>query len=442
MPYTEIEGGKPRKATFGFRKQFGKGVHIVKIGTFARKFGLNASTIRFYINNGLLAPEKAGGQYEFGKECIADMENILKYKKYQFSLDEIQLLFFMEKASRFQDEIILEVCADILKNKKNQLMRERDNLTAFIEELQNEIDHLPVPASIKIREAGVPFTFIPYLYCPYCQQPLKLDSASLAGGSIQSGVLSCECGYEATISDGIVLCADHEEETPFKAFDNVDSVMSMKTQFSHAYRMLIAKTYIWIYSQIAGYLDEAKYIMAGPFTLNFVLEYLEKLGSDRTCIIFDPSLARISKIRKYLSAWDYNVIFVVGKPEELPVRYGTIDIYIDDYSTVNSMFTYNTFSTESIAPLIRNGGRAAGIFSAYQHAPKSLANFKKDHPDFMPEKMTLSGLKYSWARQDVQFTEQKNIGATTAGEHHYPQDENGEYVEVFGYLAKKGSGRK
>ena len=132
----------------------------------------------------------------------------------------------------------------------------------------------------------------------------------------------------------------------------------------------------------------SKFILAGPFTLNFLLEYIEKLGKDNIYIVFDPSMKRISKIKKYLSSWNYNIVYIVGKPEELPVKRGTVDLYIDDYSTVNSLFTYNTFSTEYISPLIKNSGEVIGIFTTYQQAPKSIHNFKKDHPNFMPEKMT------------------------------------------------------
>ncbi|HOA42315.1 MAG TPA: MerR family transcriptional regulator, partial [Bacillota bacterium] len=105
----------------------------MKIGTFAQKFNLNTSTIRFYIDNGLLTPTRKGGQYSFDKECVADMEKILKYKKYYFSLEEIQLLFFLEKASRFQDEIVLEVCADMMRNKRDSLIQERDKLAQCID---------------------------------------------------------------------------------------------------------------------------------------------------------------------------------------------------------------------------------------------------------------------------------------------------------------------
>jgi hypothetical protein len=316
-------------------------------------------------------------------------------------------------------------------------MAERDKITQFIDEIAKEIEGFRSFASKDLFDCGVPFSFIPYLYCPVCQEALKLDSASLSNGCIQKGVLSCECGYYANISDGIILCRDFTEETPFKAFENVESIIAMKDQFSPTYRRLITKTYIWMYNQIANQLNGVKYFLAGPFTYNFLLEYIEKLGKDNTYIIFDPSLKRISKIKKYLSSWDYTIVYVVGKPTDLPIKSRSIDFYIDDYSTVNSLFTYNTFSTESIIPLLKNAGEVVGIFTTYQNAPKSIHNFNKDHPNFKSEKMTLGGLKYNWSLGNVKTIDEKIIGTTTPGELHYPQNEIGETVEVHGYHGKK-----
>jgi len=194
----------------------------MKIGTFARKFNINTSTVRFYINNGLLTPSKPAGQYEFDKECISDMEKIQKYKTYCFTLEEIQLLFFMEKASRFQDDVVVQVCADILRNKRKELIETRDNLNRFIDELAAEIGDMHVPAQQPAISSGVPFSAFPFLYCPICQIPLKLDEASLSNGSIHNGTLTCECGYGATIRDGIILNKDFAEDTPFKAFNNIN----------------------------------------------------------------------------------------------------------------------------------------------------------------------------------------------------------------------------
>ena len=409
----------------------------MKIGTFARKFKLNPSTVRYYINSGLIVPDREGGQYVFNKDCIQDMEKILKYKKYYFSLEEIRLLFFLEKASRFKDEIVLGVCADILKNRRDKLIEQRDQLNNIIDDLNIEIENLPSTPNKEAEDIGIVYSFIPFLYCPYCQIPLKLDSANLYNGGIQKGLLWCECGYKATIDNGIVLCKDYDDETPFKAFENVNSIIAMKQQFSATYRLLISQTYLYMYNKIANKLEESRHIMAGPFTLNFLLESLEKLGEDHIYIIFDPSLKRINKLKKYLALSNYKIIFIAGKAEELPIKHSTIDIYIDDYSTTNSMFTYSTFNTEHISPLLKNNAEVVGIFTTYLNSPKSINNFKQSHPGFDPSKMALGTLKHHWSENGVRINDVKLIGKTTPKEIHYPQDEIGEWVEVHGYRAKK-----
>jgi hypothetical protein len=213
--------------------------------------------------------------------------------------------------------------------------------------------------------------------------------------------------------------------------------MAMKDQFSPLYRKLIANTYLWMFNRISSQINANRIIMTGPFPFNFMLEYTDNLGRENTYIIFDPSLKRISKMKKYLTSWNYNIVYIVGKPDQIPLKKSSVDLFVDDYSTVNSLFTYGTFSTEHIAPLLKNTGEAVGIFTTYQHAPKSLSNFKKDHPDFLPEKMTLGGLKYQWSLYDVKMIEDKAIGSTTPGELHYPQNAMGEIIEVHGYHAKK-----
>ena len=409
----------------------------MKIGTFAKKFDLNASTVRYYVNNGLITPKRKGGQFDFDGECVSDMEKILKYKRYYFTLEEIQLLFFLEKASRFQDEIVLEVCADIMRNKRNSLITEKKNLEIFIEELEHEIDTLKIRESEDSDAQGIPFLFIPYLYCPHCQIPLELSSAYLSKGNIISGILSCSCGYGAKISEGIILNDSFTDDTPFKAFENVESVMAMKEQFSPAYRRLIAKTYAWIFYKVSSLLNERNIILVGPFTFNFLLEYINRLGKHNNFIICDPSLKRILKIKKYLASYESACVFIVGKPEELPVKHETADFYIDDYSTVNSLFTYNSFSTDKISPFLKKNGKVVGIFTGYNNAPKSIINFKKDHPDFEPEKMTFSRLKQQWSNSGVKVTDIKKVGSTTAGESHFPQNSVGETIDVLGYRASK-----
>ncbi|HUM55603.1 MAG TPA: MerR family transcriptional regulator, partial [Bacillota bacterium] len=269
----------------------------MKIGEFANKFGLNASTVRYYINNGLLVPAKKAEQYEFDRDSEEDMKNILKYKSYHFTIEEIQLLFFLQKTSRFKDDVVLGLCSDLLKKKRKELMAEKKEMEAHILSLENEIEGMPKTVSPKETKTGIPFSFIPYLYCPVCKEPLKLDSASMAEGTLLSGELWCECGYNAGIKEGMILCGKHYEDTPFKAFENIESVMAMVDQFSPAYRKLIDQTNLYMYNQIHEDLENPKIIMTGPFTLNFLLAYIDKLNKKNTYIISDPSKKRLEKIK-------------------------------------------------------------------------------------------------------------------------------------------------
>jgi len=414
----------------------------MRIGEFAKRFGLNVSTVRYYISNGLLVPGKKARQYDFNSNCVEDMKKILKYKSYHFSLEEIQLLFFLEKTSRFRDDVVLKLCSEILENKRKELVKKRDELNRNISSLKNEIDAFPKTAPEKGSPAGVPFSFIPYLYCPRCQVPLKLDSASISEGFLQKGKLWCECGYQASIENGIILCGGYSEDTPFRAFENIDSVLAMTVQFSPAYRLLIEQASLYMYNKIYESPEDPMFVMTGPFTLNFILSYIEKLNRKNTYIITDPSKKRIEKLRSYLSGGGYNIVYLTGSPEALPVKNGIVDIFIDDFCTVNSMFTFNTFEVENIAPLMKKASKVSGIFGSYAKAPKSIEKFKAVHPEFDPGKMTLSGLEYSWEQGGFGNFEKKHIGLTSRTSPDYPQDVIGEQVEVLVYTASKGNRKK
>jgi DNA-binding transcriptional MerR regulator len=48
----------------------------MKMGDFCKKFDINADTVRYYIDEGLLAPRKRNNRYEFTDNDLRDMEAI------------------------------------------------------------------------------------------------------------------------------------------------------------------------------------------------------------------------------------------------------------------------------------------------------------------------------------------------------------------------------
>ena len=100
----------------------------MKIGDFAKKYGLNITTVRYYVERALLTPERKNNQYVFTPSCMEDMEKILKYKSFRFSLEEIELLFFLEKTTKFRDETVLGIFSRLLKQKQAELEKEEEKI--------------------------------------------------------------------------------------------------------------------------------------------------------------------------------------------------------------------------------------------------------------------------------------------------------------------------
>ena len=69
----------------------------MRIGIFAKKFGIPVSTVRYYIQLGILVPESRNGQYIFSDKCVQDMERVMEYRELRFSLLDIHELLTLQR---------------------------------------------------------------------------------------------------------------------------------------------------------------------------------------------------------------------------------------------------------------------------------------------------------------------------------------------------------
>ncbi len=225
----------------------------MRIGAFAEKYNMNVSAVRYYVERGLLTPQRRNNQYVFDDDCMKDMEKILRYKSFHFSLSEIELLFFLQRNSQLQDQSVSRQFLELLNKKKLQLNQDLDTLQQTIKDLDEEIyrsTQKTETASLKKRMPGIPLMFLEKLACPHCNAPLQMQNAHLNGTHILDASLSCSCGYHATIQDGILLCTGHTDVTPFKAYENIESIAYITEEYGKEYRSLMEKSYLWMYHQI------------------------------------------------------------------------------------------------------------------------------------------------------------------------------------------------
>lgn len=77
----------------------------MRIGTFAEMFGVQASTVRYYIKRGFLVTNVRNKQNIFNKNCVDDMRQIMEWKQFHFSLNDIgELLTLKRKYNRAQQD--------------------------------------------------------------------------------------------------------------------------------------------------------------------------------------------------------------------------------------------------------------------------------------------------------------------------------------------------
>ena len=93
----------------------------------------------------------------------------MKYKSFRFSLEEIELLFFLEKTTKFRDETVLGIFSRLLKQKQAELEKEEEKIHDTIGELKAEIRSFSqINYELDHSANGIPFTFLPYLTCQMC----------------------------------------------------------------------------------------------------------------------------------------------------------------------------------------------------------------------------------------------------------------------------------
>lgn len=154
----------------------------MKIGAFAKRFDVSVDTVRYYIEIELLLPDKkASAHYEFTPSCVEDMAFISEMKQFHFTLQEIRQMLLRKRISDFTVfEDIRWHYLRMMNEKKQRLMKDKEQLENALHRLENKLISLQDEPRTE-AETGVPYSFLPLLYCPSCRIPLQIRNACLQG---------------------------------------------------------------------------------------------------------------------------------------------------------------------------------------------------------------------------------------------------------------------
>lgn len=337
----------------------------MKIGEFARKFDARIDTIRYYIDNGMILPEKLHSQYRFDEKCVEDMTLIKDLKKMRFKITEIKKILSFKRLTNLIDKDNLEYYTQFFAEKRDDLRREEKEIKSAINAIDIKITEIENTKKTLKTKIGIPLQFFNKLYCPKCQHNLKLYNAIVDGNSIYNGELQCDCGYKALIQDGIVIDSEIGETVKKVLEVNKYSPEEYLEQTDPIYISFTHKSFQWVLKRMILESLNNKLIMdIGTGNGMVMTNVIKEIDKSNFYIATDNNLNQLKKTKALMekNGMAQNSIFIASEFENIPLKWETVDIILDIFGTTNYVFQEKEFLFSHIKPYLKHNGSLYGTY--------------------------------------------------------------------------------
>ncbi len=393
----------------------------MKIGEFAKIFDAPVDTIRYYIDNGMLLPEKMHGQYRFDDRCVEDMNSIRELKKMKFTINEIKKLISLQRLTNLIEEENLKYYASFFEEKKEELLEDKKSIEESIKSIEEKLGDIEKKRNKLSTHIGIPLHFFNYLYCPKCQQNLKLFKAVVDGNYIYNGELKCECGYTAEISDGIIITQSARSDESPVIEPGKNSVEDYLKKTDTLFISFIQKSIDWILKRMNFKDIKNKTILELGTGKGFVLnQMISKMDSSNAFVASDVNYSRLKTTKKTIerSGIKKPYIFIASNLSELPLKRGSVDIVLDIFGTTNHTFKNDYFPVTYVSEYLKKEGIWYGTYIYLKGGSQLVSDYRKNSKFYVLEnikssfenfeKVETSSLGFSESTGDLEKVLEKN----------------------------------
>ncbi len=437
----------------------------MKIGEFSKKFNVSVATVRHYINLGLLVPQKGGYQYNFtDKECY-DMEIISTMKNSGFTLNELAKYLNILRFYNKDDYLLHEKLISVLNLKKESLYKERSQINAYIQMINTKIKEIEMNAPYATSKAepggsggsarllpGFPVGAIELLSCPHCQSKLRMFNVDISGNGIMKGSLACECGYHASIKEGILYAdalMELEHDPAFfscyfgneNLIKNEDGLVLMgMDEYSNQYLAAIHKASLWIAKELKALDSSSKTILFPDMACQYLYSYYNNAHMEE-CIFLITALTErtIHTMRHHIANANPNlkVAYIINPNGRLPLKWRCIDTVVDYMGSSNLGFFNKNHYFDLIGPYMAEEATVIGSIEYYKKGSPSTKRIFQLYPHSAPDVCTLEFLCNALRNNafEIQKLEKILEGYDPGNffEYHIP----GDIRTTMAYLAKR-----
>ncbi|MFC7394051.1 MerR family transcriptional regulator [Scopulibacillus cellulosilyticus] len=406
----------------------------MKIGAFAKLYQVTTDTVRYYIDLGLLIPDKKNTQYQMNQSCVDDMAFIIKLKKFHFSLQEIQQILSYKRITNFSDHEDIDYLNNLLINKKNQLTKKKEDISKAIQLIEKAVQ-TSSPSSKEEDFTGIPLSYVNLLYCPKCRIPLEIKDVTIKNVYIQTGSLTCTCGYEATIEEGIIITANLYEKSPYPSyFYDKETIKEINPKMINLYE----KSNFW-FQKVLQNIDLKNKLIVETNVDAFVSlpKFIDVLETSAFYVFSGYSLAMLKKIRKRIDRMNpkLNVLYILNSDLNLPLKPQSIDVFIDSLTITDFSILNPRFPIHVLKNYFHSRSTIVGGYAYYDSSAKSLKNISALYPNSHESRLYPKYLEENLSVNGFQMTQSENIGHCTDPGSFFDYHVKDEKLHMLMYLA-------
>lgn len=390
----------------------------MRIGEFSTIHGVTQNTVRHYLDMGLLATVKNGGQYVFRESDQKDMEQIKELKSLAFSLEEIKTILAIQRLSGPKSTVVRNFYLSYLTSKKKEIAELISDYQKIKAKLDSKIEQTEKLNKESNHKLGFPLAALSMLRCPDCNDNLDVSQGLIDDNMIMSAKINCSCDYSADIVEGIYL----DKKSMRKKLINGKQLPTKEEYL----RQASDKHINYLYQGMGIMIDYLKKHANVPlFILEickcsgfFLFQYLEDIPKEATYVLSEYDFDRIRSLKEELEELNEHkkFLFLCCDDDRIPFADASMNVLIDFMSLQPHTDVKREETAEKMLDKLSDNGLYVASFSCSPNDMRKLPEkwldlFSEHTPQFtsvLPEFDQIDTTRFYAMKDSLQKENQDN----------------------------------
>lgn len=397
------------KGGVGEKYHPGNETEPMNIHEFSREYDVPLRTLRYYVDQKLLCPQKSGAILQFDEGCRSDLFKIRQLKQCEFTLHEIGEWLDKERLPVGGEEKSGSWKRKLAEKKREQVAAELEALKGAVKKLEDRIYSLQErPAG---EEGGFDLAFLPLLCCPSCQKPLEFYEMHMKRNQVVSGTGRCTCGYCLAIENGVVNVPG-DSAASGTIINPTDYNRETYNRMAPSEVSGFQKAFNWVLNQVRREPLEGRVVFENSVdVVSFLSTGIGQMDEDALYVIADSDYNVICDIQKRIRTGkpEARVLYLASPSLAYPLVHQSIDVLIDFYNSEVLQASNIVSLTDAMALYMKPGAIVAGVYTHIIKGRGTLSKNRKMYPESYPGRYQLQSFKNSMARNRVVMEEESVV---------------------------------